>query len=67
MITLTGSESVHQVREAHAAELSAIARYRRATNYLAAAQSLLGYAKAQLAYVNSASAQRLDWNQRNGW
>jgi len=33
--------SVQQVREAHGAELEAIARYRRATNYLAAAQIYL--------------------------
>jgi len=33
--------SVQQVREAHRAELEAIARYRRATNYLAAAQIYL--------------------------
>ena len=33
--------SVTQVREAHGAELEAIARYRRVTNYLAAAQIYL--------------------------
>lgn len=39
VITLTGPElSVQKVRETHGAELDAIARYRRATNYLAAAQ-----------------------------
>jgi xylulose-5-phosphate/fructose-6-phosphate phosphoketolase len=33
--------SVEQIRQAHGAELDAIARYRRVTNYLAAAQIYL--------------------------
>lgn len=42
LITEKSSQvSVQQVREAHGTELEAIARYRRATNYLAAAQIYL--------------------------
>ncbi len=41
MTDISGLVSVQQVREAHKAELEAIARYRRATNYLAAAQIYL--------------------------
>src|SRR5260370_8955255 len=33
--------SVEQIRQAHGAELDAVARYRRVTNYLAAAQIYL--------------------------
>ncbi len=42
LMTLTGPKiSVREVRQNHAAELDAIARYRRLTNYLAAAQIYL--------------------------
>lgn len=42
VLTLTSPEiSVEQVRQSHLEELEAIARYRRSTNYLAAAQIYL--------------------------
>ncbi len=41
LMTLANPDSVREVRQNHAAELEAIARYRRATNYLAAAQIYL--------------------------
>lgn len=41
MTDISGSVSIQQVREAHKAELEAIACYRHATNYLAATQIYL--------------------------